>query len=190
MLVVMLNGAPGSGKTTLARPLAQTLRLPLFSKDLIKETHADVLGAHHPGGGDQRDWSRRLGAAASDSMWALLRTASGGATLESFWPASTRPFVCAGLDRAEAGVPLEIWCDVPAATARARFIERLPQQHPVHGDPATTGWDDAWAAAEPLALGPVLRVDTAAPADIGAVADWVRTHAPQLCEQTPEEFAL
>src|SRR5215475_7164343 len=86
-LVVLVNGLPAAGKTTLARALSRRLRLPLFSKDVIKEAHADVLGALPPGDGAQRHWNSRLGAAASDAMWALLADAPGGAVLESCWPA-------------------------------------------------------------------------------------------------------
>ncbi|MFI7705853.1 AAA family ATPase [Nonomuraea sp. NPDC049480] len=48
MLVVLVNGLPGSGKTTLAKALADTLGLPLFSKDRVKETLADMLGVTPP----------------------------------------------------------------------------------------------------------------------------------------------
>ncbi|MFD2079155.1 hypothetical protein SAMN05421678_102422 [Actinopolymorpha cephalotaxi] len=47
-LVILVNGLPGAGKSTLAYPLARELGVPLFGKDLIKETWADVLGSHPP----------------------------------------------------------------------------------------------------------------------------------------------
>jgi adenylate kinase family enzyme len=46
--LVLVSGAPGSGKTTLAGPLAAELKFALLSKDRInriKETPHDVLGA-------------------------------------------------------------------------------------------------------------------------------------------------
>ena len=39
--VVLVNGIPGSGKTTVARRLAVELGLPLFAKDTVKEAMAD-----------------------------------------------------------------------------------------------------------------------------------------------------
>jgi adenylate kinase family enzyme len=42
--VVLVSGAPGAGKTTLASALAPALGFPLIAKDHIKETLVDVLG--------------------------------------------------------------------------------------------------------------------------------------------------
>ena len=39
--VVLVNGIPGSGKTTVARRLAAELGLPLFAKDTVKEAMVD-----------------------------------------------------------------------------------------------------------------------------------------------------
>ncbi|MEO7074366.1 MAG: AAA family ATPase [Ktedonobacterales bacterium] len=43
-LVVIVSGPPASGKTTLARTVAQEVRLPFFYKDGLKETLFDALG--------------------------------------------------------------------------------------------------------------------------------------------------
>lgn len=41
--LVLVTGAPGAGKTTLAGPLAAALGLPLIGKDVVKETLYDAL---------------------------------------------------------------------------------------------------------------------------------------------------
>ena len=41
--IVLVSGAPGSGKTTLGQPLAAALGMPFISKDAIKERLFDSL---------------------------------------------------------------------------------------------------------------------------------------------------
>jgi uridine kinase len=54
-VLVLVTGPPASGKTTLARPLADALDLPLIGKDLIKEAEeierrfAARAPTRHPG---------------------------------------------------------------------------------------------------------------------------------------------
>jgi predicted kinase len=45
---VYVSGAPGSGKTSLAVPLAAELGYALLTKDRIKETLHDAFGAPGP----------------------------------------------------------------------------------------------------------------------------------------------
>jgi predicted kinase len=61
-LLVIVSGAPGSGKTTLARRLGAALRLPLLLKDDLKEALYESLGA------DDREQSRQLGRASYDLL--------------------------------------------------------------------------------------------------------------------------
>lgn len=172
--VILVNGLSGAGKSTVARSLSAALRLPLFSKDVIKENLADHLGV-----GDAES-SRKLGVAASEALWSLLSDASGGAVLDSVWlGARVRNLAAAGLARAGVARPLEIWCDIPVQLARHRVRQR-GWRHPVHvGEPHG---DDRWAywasVAEPLGLGPVYRLDTTGPVDLGPVLAWLSTHHP------------
>jgi adenylylsulfate kinase-like enzyme len=69
--LVYVSGAPGSGKTSLAVPLAAELGYALLAKDRIKETLHDALGAPEP----DRAWSRKLGGAAMELLWALAADA-------------------------------------------------------------------------------------------------------------------
>lgn len=78
--LVIVGGAPASGKTTLARRLAGALSLPLLTKDDIKEALFDALG---PADMEQ---SRRLGRASYSVLYvvaARLLESGAGALLES-----------------------------------------------------------------------------------------------------------
>jgi glucokinase len=177
-LVVLVNGLPAAGKSTLAPPLAEALGLPLFGKDVIKEAHADVFGADPPDDRPQRDWNRLFGQAASETMWALLRYAYGGAVLESSWRADVRHFVIDGLARAEVERVVEVWCEVPLELARRRFRDRWQTRHPIHGALLTDAErTEQESHAEPLALGPLIRVDTTRPVDVAALAARIRAAA-------------
>jgi predicted kinase len=65
--LVYVSGAPGSGKTTLAVPLAAEPGYALLGQDRIKQTLHDAPRRTRT----RPAWSRRLGAAAMELLWAL-----------------------------------------------------------------------------------------------------------------------
>ncbi|WP_272493032.1 AAA family ATPase [Jidongwangia harbinensis] len=163
--VVLVNGLPGSGKSSLAPRLAAALGAGFLSKDRVKEALADAVVTDLP----------TLGAVAMDTVWRCAADLPGMVVVDSWW---FRPrdleHARTGLARAGASGSVEVWCDVPADLARARFVAR--RRPDVHADAErlATRWSGWAARAEPLRLGPVIRVDTARPVDVGAVADRVR----------------
>lgn len=191
-VTVIVNGLPGAGKTTVATALAGQLRLPLLSKDIVKEKLGDVLGAERPAGAEGPvgpPWQRALGEASAEILWSLLGHSPVGAVLEAPWLASARPLVVAGLTR--AGVDprdvIEVWCDVEPALARQRFEARAARRHAVHGPQVDNpNWDRWVVEAEPLGLGAVLRVDTTWPAGCASIAAWVRRTAERGVFASPK----
>jgi predicted kinase len=163
---VVVSGTAGSGKTTLAVPLAAELQLPLISKDSIKEALADVLGL-----GDDA-WSQRLGAASFEVLYALAATAPA-AVLETSWHRKR----CAPRLR-QLGKPIvEAFCHCPADVVANRLrVRAATDRHPIHRDmitPAMLGYL-RFVRPKPVGIGPVLRVDTANDVDIASTAKWVQ----------------
>jgi hypothetical protein len=70
--LIVVSGAPGTGKSTIARELGADLRLCVLSLDPIKEGLADILGL-----GDE-DWSARPGRAAGRCGHRYARRAGAG----------------------------------------------------------------------------------------------------------------
>ncbi len=169
MSLIIVNGLPGSGKTTLAMQLAAELSLPLFRKDAIKETLADALTEIHPREETSIEWSRQLGLAAAACLWRLLSDARGNAIIESPWLAHLRPVVAQELQQLSILTHDEIWCDIPLSLARERFDSRAPKRHWIHSESSgstDSDWEMWGRTAEPLALGTVHRVDTTKSVDI------------------------
>jgi predicted kinase len=155
---VLVNGLPGSGKTTLAGQLAPMLGARLVSKDAIKETLT-----HLP--------SRQAGIAASEAMWETAARLDGTVVLESwfFRPRDLR-FVEIGVMRCGSPPAVEIWCEVPPDVALRRVRNR--SRAAIHRDAANVAahWDEWVAGAGPLGVAYEIRVRTDGPVDVAGVA--------------------
>lgn len=163
--IVLVSGAPAAGKTSLARPLARLLGLPLIAKDDVKETLVDVLGDQD---GDL-GWSRKVGGAAMELLWKLAERAPAVVLEANFRPHSA--YERERLTRLQAQI-VEVYCRCPADVLMQRFRERAKTAHAAH--PATDLTPE-WIAEfdRPMGLGSVVEVDTTQPVDVEALADRV-----------------
>jgi glucokinase len=151
---VVVSGAPGTGKSTLASVLAERLGLPLLSLDHIKEALADVLGL-----GDEV-WSDRMGDAAAEVVFRLASSFPGGVA-EGWWRRERRVRAV----REFRGCA-EVFCRCDPALAERRARARLREaRHPIHRDVINPTLVDGLAAVvrdlQPLRLGGAfIEVDT------------------------------
>jgi predicted kinase len=169
-LLVVVTGPPAAGKTTVARELADRLRLPLIAKDTIKGAFFDGLGT-----GDLA-WSRRLGEA---TYLAMLRIAEDSVAAGACLVLEAN-FVRGGEFAAQlAALParlVQVHCSAPLDVLVDRYRRR--ERHPGHVDSERL---EALREAvetgrhEPLDLpGETLRIDTTRPVDLDALAERVR----------------
>ncbi len=163
--LVYISGAPGSGKTSIAAPLATELGYGLLSKDRIKETLHDALGAPEP----DLAWSRWLGGAAMELLWALAADAPAIVIEANFRPYSE-------YERTKlsslATQPVEVHCACPPELALQRYNARVT--HPVHV--LTTLKPEAMAEYDrPVGIGTLITVDTTVPVNVRAVAAAARS---------------
>lgn len=169
--IVLVSGPPASGKTTIARPLAEALGFALLTKDDIKESLFTSMNGE-PG---DVTFSRRLSEAAMDLLWTLAPHCPQVVLEANFRTQSARERSQAADLISLPGTRLvEVFCRIPLDEAARRFAQRArDERHPAHALREMTV-EQLAAYAEPFALSPVIEVDTSRTVDVDALLARVR----------------
>lgn len=131
--LIIVTGRPAAGKTTLAQWLAQELRIPVISKDNIREVLFERLGWQ------DRACAQMLGRASVDLMFyfAQMQLEVGHSLIldNAFDPALSAPRFRDLMVRYHAQA-MQIVCNADQGTLYQRFQARAASggRHPGHGD--------------------------------------------------------
>jgi len=163
--VVLVNGIPASGKSTLTRALAARLSLPVLTLDSIKEP---FMASFAP---VDRQRNRQLGCAAYQAIWEIVGQAPPGCVylIDAWFGFQPKSVLEEGLASAGVSRALELWMAISPDEAAARYQARLSNRMPGH--PGAEYLPELRRLAEqarPMAAGPIYQVNASMPDTEGA----------------------
>lgn len=168
--VILVNGVPASGKSTVARFLSNAHGWPLLGLDTIKEPFLVQLD---PG---DRAFNRKLGRASYHAIFDLVAAFPDGMTtvIDAWFGFQPLEVLTAHLERAGVGAVLEIWCHAAPDLVGERYAARIGERHPGHpGLDYVPELKVLAGRAMPLGGFPRFEIDTGLPLDEPALLNWI-----------------
>lgn len=131
-LLLVVTGPPASGKTSIARDLAERLRVPFVSKDMFKETLYEQLGS----GDELEPQIERAGLELLYRVVEAQLSAGVSVMAESNFDADSDLGPLRRLQREHDARLVQVYCTREKEQLLEHFVERIEEgdRHPGHGD--------------------------------------------------------
>ena len=132
-LMLIISGLPCTGKTTIGRKISESFKLPMISKDEIKESLFDSLGW------DDREWSKKLGMATYPILYSFceeqLKNGKSFIVESNFNPKFDNERLSQLRDTYKARLVV-VHCECEGSSLFDRFKKRSEsgERHPGHRD--------------------------------------------------------
>jgi len=166
--IFIMHGGPATGKTTIGRRLAQSFKIPYFSKDGVKEPIFDCVGCPTAWETDEPLSGRKMDDASHEILFYLMEEQLRGGcscVIDSTFSARHTPSLRA-LNARYPFLPIQVLCRVERNVWAQRYRRRAEtgERHPGHLDQSLSDNFDADAMErifQPLDIGGhILTVDT------------------------------
>lgn len=133
--VILLQGRPATGKTTIGRQIAAALELPFISRDTYKEVLFDAFGSNNE---ESIEWSKKIGAASFELTYTVINqvlSSGNSCIVETTWiPLFAEKVLKDILKRSNAGF-IQVYCHSSDTVREERFNSRAhSDRHPAHMD--------------------------------------------------------
>jgi hypothetical protein len=169
--VILVNGIPASGKSTVTRELSGYFGVPSLTIDGIKEPFMAKFDAI------DRPFNRKLGCAAYEVIWSIVGQAPANCLwiVDAWFGFQPKEDLLGFLQQAGVGQVLEVWNQISPELAVARYGERLNDRKMGHpGEEYLPELARLAASAKPMVIGPVFTLNQdALPATFTRLTDWV-----------------
>lgn len=168
--VVLVNGVPASGKSTVARLLSEYFALPILTIDGIKEPFMAQFEEI------DRPFNRRLGCAAYEVIWTIIADSPAQCVflVDAWFGFQPKEALEKYLEQAGITRVLEVWNHIPGNLAAARYAQRLEVRRNGHpGEEYLPELIKLADSAQPMSLGPVYSVEQGKPVDSAAIVSWL-----------------
>lgn len=169
--VVLVNGIPATGKSSVAKQISDRLGWTVLSLDAVKNPFLQRLPDV------DREFNRLLGRASYEAIFAVIAEAPAGTCfiVDAWFGFQPKHVLKEYLKSAGVAETVEVWCHAPGDVLAQRYNDRSDQRPKGHpGVAYIPELIELAKRAEPLGLSPLHEVDTTLPIDFDAVVRWIR----------------